>query len=257
MLNTPSSVSVSTDDTLYIADKSNNRIRAISPTGIITTVAGNGLAGYYGDNGQATLAKLNNPTGVFKSSDALYIADFNNYRIRKVLSNGVIITVAGTNIAGFTMSNGPATSVSLGNPQSVFVTQDNSIYIVAAPNNIRRISPDGIMSIIVNQKATAGYYGDGGAATSAFLNNPNGIYVTSDNTIYVADSNNNRIRVVSPTGIISTFAGTGAPGYSTTNNQATSTNLYNPQGVFVTSDNTVYIADTNNHRIRKVYRESI
>jgi len=194
----PQSLSVGVDSTgnLYIADSGNNRIRKVS-NGVITTVAGNGTFGFSGDNGPATNAQLNNPLSVaVDSAGNLYIADQGNGRIRKV-SNGVITTVAGNGTFGFTGDNGPAISAELSDPRGVAVDSAGNLYIADSGNSrIRKVSNGMITTVAGN--GTAGLNGDNGPATNAQLSTPRGIAVDSAGTVYIAEVNNNRLRVLTP-----------------------------------------------------------
>jgi uncharacterized protein (TIGR03437 family) len=248
-LNNPSGVAVDSAGNLYIADQSNNRIRKVS-NGVITTVAGNGTLGYGGDGGPATSAQLTNPYGVaVDAAGNLYIADFGSSRIRKV-SNGVITTVAGNGTQDFSGDNGPATSAQLDAPRGVAVDSAGNLYIVDYSNHrIRKVS-NGIITTVAGN-GTPGFSGDNGPATSAQLYYPSGIAVDSAGSLYIGDSNNNRIRKVS-NGVITTVAGNGAPGFSGDNGPAISSQLNFPCNVAVDSAGNLYIDDDYNYRVRKV-----
>jgi hypothetical protein len=196
---------------------------------------------------------LNRPYGLFvTSNNIIYISDSDNHRIRKISRNGFITTVAGTGESGYNGDNIQATLAKLYLPYSLFVTSDNSVYISDLYNNcIRKVSPNGIITTIAGT-GKQGYDGDNIQATSAQLVYPEGVFVTSDNTVYIADTYNHRIRKVSPSGIITTIAGTGVNGYNGDNILATSATLYCPDSVYVTADNTIIFSDTRNCRIRKV-----
>jgi pimeloyl-ACP methyl ester carboxylesterase len=256
-LNWPYGVAVDAHGNLYIADEQNQVIRKVSSSGIITTVAGNGYStssgagGYSGDNGPAIWAELNVPYGV--AADAfgnIYIADTNNNRIRMVSPNGTITTVAGNGAQGYSGDNAAATSAALNGPRGVAVDGFGNIYI-AGGSRIRMVSPSGIITTVAGS-GTLGYSGDGAAATSAELNYPGGVAVDAQGNIYIADTDNSRVRMVSPNGIITTVAGNGTPGYSGDNGIATSAELNWPYGVAVDASGNIYIADDQNHLIRKV-----
>ncbi|MFZ4797625.1 MAG: T9SS type A sorting domain-containing protein [Bacteroidia bacterium] len=252
----PSGVTVDSSGNIYIADANNNRIRKVTTsTGIISTVVGNGRGAYGGDGSIATLANLYNPTGV--SVDGLgniYIADYGNHTIRKVtISTGIISTVAGNGIGAYGGDGSAATSANLYNPTGVSVDGSGNIYIADNGNNrIRKITAStGIISTIAGNGAQ-GSGGDGSAATLANLNKPFGLTVDGIGNIYIADQNNHRIRkVTASTGIISTVAGNGTGAYGGDGGAATSANLYFPSGVAVDGSGNIYIADGIN-RIRKV-----
>ncbi len=230
---------------LYIADTGNNRIRKVA-NGVITTVAGNGTAGYGGDNGSATSAQLNEPNSIaVDPAGNLYIADANNSRIRKV-ANGVITTVAGNGTAGFSGDNGPATSAQLNAPLGVALDSSGNLYIADERNyRIRKVS-GGVITTVAGS-GTAGFSGDNGPATSAQLTAPGAIALDSAGALYIAD--NLRLRKVSG-GVISTVAGNGTTGFSGDNGPATSAQFSEIPGVAVDSAGNVYIADASNNRIR-------
>jgi uncharacterized protein (TIGR03437 family) len=245
----PSAVAVDSAGNLYIADSFNNRIRQVS-NGVITTVAGNGTQGFSGDNGPATSAQLYAPNGVAVDSVGnLYIADSGNSRIRKV-SNGVITTVAGSGTWGFSGDNGPATSAQLNSPYSIAVDSAGNLYIADTYNHRIRKVANGMIATVAGN-GTQGFSGDSGPATSAQLNAPYGLAVDSAGNLYIADSGNSRVRKVA-NAVIATVAGNGTWGFSGDSGPATSAQLNLPYSVAVDSFGNLYIADTYNHRIRKV-----
>jgi uncharacterized protein (TIGR03437 family) len=195
-LDGPVGIAVDSAGNLYVADTSNSRIRRVS-NGVITTVAGNGKAGYSGDNGPATSAGLNYPTGVaVDSAGNLYIADTSNSRIRKV-SNGVITTVAGSGTPGSSGDGGPATSADLLGPTGIAVDSAGSLYVADyADERIRKVS-NGVITTVAGDEVP-GFSGDNGPATSAQLEGPSGVAVDSAGNVYIADAFNNRIRVLTP-----------------------------------------------------------
>jgi len=257
MFSNPIDVAVGPDGSIYIADYGNNRIRRVSPDGIITTVAGNGDTYYFrgGDGIPATNAAIYFPTGVAVGPDgSIYIADRGNNRIRRVRADGIITTVAGRgNYDGdYGGDGGLGTSAAFSGPRSVAVGPDGIIYIADEGNHrIRRIGPNGIITTVAGNGA-GGYSGDGGPATSASLYGPGGVAVGTDGSIYIADQANLRIRRVGPDGIITTVAGNGVGGYSGDGGSATSASFYTPFGVAVGPDGIIYIADYSNFRIRRV-----
>jgi len=233
----------------------------VSPTGLthaqtISTVAGNGTAGFSGDGGPATSAEMDNPTGVaVDSSGNIYFADPDNQRIRKVTaSTGHMSTVAGNGTYGFSGDGGAATSAELKNPDAVAVDSSGNVYIVDHTNSrIRKVTVSTGVITTVAGNGTTGYSGDGGAATSAELYWPEGVAVDSSGNIYIADSFSNRVRKVTvSTGVITTVAGSGTAGYSGDGSAATSAELNFPTGVAVDSSGNIYIADIDNYVIRKV-----
>jgi uncharacterized protein (TIGR03437 family) len=305
----PPAVAADPSGSLYIADEYNHRIRRVSPIGIITTVAGNGTAAFSGDGGPAADASFNSPHGValdaagdvyvtdsasrrirrfieggtissiagnglfktptdgvpgtasFLSTPAgigldragnLYIADLRNQRIRKLTPTGIITTVAGNGIAGFSGDGGPATAASLrlDVTSGVAVDEGGNLCIADTGNSrIRKVDPAGIITTFAGG---GGSLGDGGPATRAAFNGPFGVAVDATGNLYITDWGNNRIRKVSPGGIISTVVGNGIPGFSGDGGSATTASLNYPRGVAVDSAGNIYIADTSNNRIRKV-----
>ena len=243
----PWGVAVDSAGNVYIAETGSNRIRKVS-NGVITTVAGNGTLGYSGDNGPATSAKLNDPTGVaVDSAGNLYIADKDNSRIREV-SNGVITTVAGNGTYGFSGDNGPATSAKLSNPYGVAVDTSGNLYIADVSNDCIRKVTNGVITTVAGDR-TYGSSGDNGPATSAELSGPLGVAVDAAGNLYIADTGNNRVRKITK-GVITTVAGDGLSGFGGDNGPATSAYLNSPEGVAVDSAGNLYIADTGNSRIR-------
>jgi sugar lactone lactonase YvrE len=254
-LNLPVGAAVDSAGDIFIADALNNVVWKISAaTGTITTIAGNGTAGFSGDGGAATSAELNTPSAVaVDSAGNLYIVDASNQRIRIVSAGtGLITTIAGNGTAGFSGDGGTATSAELNNPNGVTVDSLGNLYIADVGNQrIRIVSAGTGMITTIAGNGTAGFSGDNGAATSAELNNPNGVTVDSAGNLYIADSANQRIRIVS-SGTITTIAGDGTGGFSGDNGAATSAELNNPDSVAVDAAGDIYIADTLNNRIRMV-----
>ncbi len=252
-LNFPVGVAVDAAGNLYIADWNNFRIRKVSPSGVITTVAGNGISGFSGDGGPAASASLANPYGVaVDGAGNLYLPDGNNHRIRKVSPGGVITTVAGNGIRGFSGDGGPATSASLAQPHGVAVDGAGSLYIADQGNNrIRKVSLDGVITTVAGNGIPR-FTGDGGSATSASLAFPYGVALDAAGNLYIADTANHRIRQLSPSGIITTVAGNGSFSFSGDGGPATGAALHFPGGLAVDVAGNLYIADTNNERIRKV-----
>ncbi|KAG2389232.1 hypothetical protein C9374_014632 [Naegleria lovaniensis] len=251
--NSPKGVAMNSAGEVFIADFSNHRVRKISTSGVISTIAGTGTGGFSGDNGPATSAQLNFPTSVaVNSAGEVFITDSNNNRVRKVSTGGIISTIAGTGAIGFSGDNGPATSSKLFYPYSVAVNSAGEVFIADFSNHrVRKVSTGGIISTIAGT-GTPGFSGDNIPATSAKIYNPTSVAVNSVGELFITDSNNNRIRKVSTSGIISTIAGTGISGFSGDNGPATSAQIFNPHSVAVNSIGEVFFADFNNRRIRKI-----
>lgn len=251
-LSHPTDIAVDVGGNIFIADSDNNRIRKVTASGIISTFAGNGARSFTGDGGPATSAALNGPRGV--AVDALgnvLIADSGNHRIRKVTPDGIIRTVAGNGSAGFSGDGGPATSAGLLFPFHIALDAANNLYIADSPDQrVRKVTPAGIISTVAGT-GTAGFSGDGGAATSAMLNEPFAVAVDSAGDLFILDQLNSRIRKVTPGGIISTVAGTGAFGFSGDGGPATSAGLDSPEGIAVDGVGNLLIVEFKN-RIRRV-----
>ena len=257
ILNEPFGVALDGDGNVYIADISNARIRKVeAATGTISTIAGTGERGSGGDGGPATDAQLDGPHGVaFDAADNLYIADAWSKRIRKVdAATGIISTIAGTGERDYGGDGGPATQAHLNHPRGVAVDGDGNIYIADDDNHrIRKVDAGtGIISTIAGT-GDQDYGGDGGPATQAHLSHPQGVAVDGDGNVYIADTDNNRVRKVdAATGTISTIAGTGEEGGGGDGGPATQAQFSEPHGVALDGDGHLYIADSSNHRIRRV-----
>ncbi len=250
-------MAVDASGNLFIADSDNSRIRKVGTNGIITTVAGNGIAGFFGDGGLATNAELSYPFGVaVDASGNLFIADFNNSRIRKVSTNGIITTVAGNGGGGYTGDRGLATNATLNYPNGVAVDTIGNVFIADTSNNvIRVVGTNGIINTVAGNGYGAGagfggYSGDGGPATNAELNNPYGVAADANRNLFIADSNNGRVRKVGTNGIITTVAGGGTNGLGD-GGAATNAEL-SATGVVLDAIGNLFIANGGNDRIRKV-----
>ena len=265
-LNDPSGVAVDATGNLLIADFENNVIRKVGTNGIITTVAGNGTAGYSGDGGAATNAELDNPWDVaVDATGNLFIADVGNDVIREVGTNGITTTVAGNGAAGYSGDGGTATNAELFYPERVAVDVTGNLLIADFENNvIRKVGTNGIITTVAGNgygagTGAGGYSGDGGAATNAELYLPYGVAVDATGNLFIADSRNDVIRKVDTNGIITTVAGNGygagtdSGGYFGDGGAATNAELYLPYGVAVGATGNLFIADTYNQRIRKVF----
>jgi len=251
--NFPDSLAVDLQGTIYVSDKVNARVRRITAAGIVTTTAGTGTAGFSGDNGAATSAQLHYPEGIALDAEgSLYVADSLNHRVRKIATNGIISTVAGTGTAGFAGDGGVATSAQLGEPDGLAVDATGRLYIVDTTNRrVRRVSENGTISTVAGT-GSSGSFGGGAAATSASLRFPVGVAVGPSGPIYVADFSNHRIVSVTATGVLSIVAGTGEPGFTGDGADATQAQLSSPAGVAVDSLGDLYIADRWNSRVRKI-----
>ncbi len=260
----PSGVAVDAAGNLYIVDRENSRIRKVSaPGGIISTVAGNGVLGFSGDGGPAISASLGYPTGLaLDMAGNLYISDDFGSRVRKVNTAGIITTVAGNGLGGFSGDGGPATSASLASPDGVAVDAAGNLYIADTFNSrVRKVNTAGIISTVAGSGSGSGCWptptptcplGDGGPATRAALRGPEGLAMDAAGNLYVGEIGNSRVRKVTPCGSISTAAGNGVFGFSGDGGLATSAALTWPFGVAVDVAGNLYIADLDSRRIRKV-----
>jgi sugar lactone lactonase YvrE len=241
---------------LYIGEWGNYRVRKLAPNGIITTVAGNGSSVTSGDNGLATNAGLY-PTGIgVDPIGNLYIADGNNNVVRKVGTNGIITTVAGNGTPGYSGDGFGATSAQLNTPAGVAADAAGNIYIADAHNNVvRKVAANGTITTVAGT-GSAGYLGDNGPATKAQLNEPESVRLDAAGNLYIADSENSRIRKVALDGTITTVAGSWQ-GYYGDGGPATSADLYYPADAVVDATGNMYIADYANNVIRKVAANGI
>jgi YD repeat-containing protein len=207
-LSIPFGVAVDGRGNLFIADTGHNRVRTVSPDGASITVAGDGTAGFGGDGGPATSARLNFPTDVAVGGPSvLFIVDEDNNRIRRVSPDGIITTVAGSGVEGFGGDGSPAISARLDEPHSVVADAAGNLYIADTDNHrIRKVSPDGTITTVAGT-SIPGFSGDGGLANSAQLNLPAGVAVDEQGNLFIADLGNHRIRKVGSDGIITTVAG--------------------------------------------------
>ena len=298
-LTTPDGIAMSPSGVLYIADHDDQRVRAVDTTGIITTVAGTGAAGFAGDGGAAVQAKLAQPQAVLAAPDgSVYVADAGNERIRRIRPDGTIVTITGDTLE-YPRDGEKATSAFLSGPEVARVGTDGLLYIADSDNNrVRRVDGQGVITTVAGT-GELGDAGDGGPATEALLDFPSGVAMDSKGNLFIADQGNDRVRKVSPDGIITTVAGTGSPndtglddpadvavdrqdnlyvaeyggdrvvrvdgagvltlvagtgstGFSGDGGPATKADLNGPGGVAVAADGTVYIADLDNARVRRV-----
>ena len=252
-MNLPHGVAVAVDGSVYVSDSANNVVRKAAVNGTISTIAGNGSAGFGGDAGNGPVAQLNAPEGVAVDKlGNVYIADSANNRVRKVASTGTITTFAGTGTAGSTGDGGAAASAQLNAPFGLALDAAGNLYVTEfGGNRVRKVSVSGTISTVAGN-GVAGYAGDGSQAANAELSGPKAVAADAAGNIYIADTNNNAVRLVTAAGAISTAAGNGAGGYAGDLGLATAAQLANPTGVAVDAAGNLYIADGST-RVRKVY----
>jgi len=241
----PYQVVIDSSGNFYIADTFNNRIRKMTPAGVVTTFAGSGVAG--AANGTGTAASFNKPTGVGVDANGnLYVADLDNHLIRKVTSTGVVTTVAGTGSAG--AANGTGTAASFNKPYQIAVDASGTVYVADTYNmRIRKVTSAGVVTTLAGSGAIGAADGTGTAAT---FNYPRGISIDASGNLFIADTNNHKIRRVSSAGVVTTLAGSGMAG--ATNGTGSAATFSTPAATAVDGDDNVYVADTSNSLIRKV-----
>ena len=263
-LNHPRGIKFDSAGNLFIADENNNRIRRVdAATKFITTVAGSSSTpGFSGDGGSATAALLSHPRGVaIDAANNLIIADSDNDRVRKVVTGGdglvngagteTISTIAGSGVTSFCGDGGLATSACVNSPDDLAYDTAGNLYIAAALDHRIRVV-DHITNNIATYAGSLTFCGDGGLATAACLNNPQGVERRGPtDPLYIADTVNHRIRVVTGT-TITTLAGDGTPGFAGDGGAAGSARLFSPRGLSINGAGDLYIADTSNNRIRRI-----
>ncbi|MGP8259944.1 MAG: Ig-like domain repeat protein [Acidobacteriaceae bacterium] len=257
----PAAVAFDAAGNLYIAETGNHVVRKVTPGGAIATVAGDGVQGFGGDNGVATAAELDSPAGVaVDAAGNLYIADSHNQRVREVAAaTGAIATIAGTGVSGFSGDGGAATAARLDLPTALALDAAGDVYVADTENHrVRRIAAGTGAITTVAGNGVEGYAGDGGAATAASIDSPNGVALDAAGNLYIADTHNGRVREVSAaTGVIRTIAGTGAvagnvQAFGGDNGAATAAGLALPRGLTMDAAGNLYFADSANHRIRRI-----
>jgi sugar lactone lactonase YvrE len=255
-LSFPQGVALDSQGNVFIADSGNNRIRKIqAATGIITTIAG-GDEGFAGDNGPAAISRLSSPKGIaVDAAGNLLIADSQNNRIRRIdAATGVITTVAGNGQQALSGDNGPATAASLAFPTAVAIDSAGNLFIADNANSVIRkvAATTGIITTVVGD-GRFNFAGDGGQALAADLNQPYGLALAADGTIFIADQFNRRIRKVdAQSTTITTIAGNGQPGISGDGGPALNASFDRPLAVAIDNAGNVFIADAPNNRVRAV-----
>jgi uncharacterized protein (TIGR03437 family) len=252
-LRTPIAVALDAQGNLYIADDADNRIRKVSPAGIISTYAGTGIPGYSGDRGPAINAEINFPTGIAMDAKGnLYVADQGNFVIRRIASDGTIDTVAGNGNPTYAGDNGPAISAQI-DPVAVAVDSQDNLYIADGVNyRIRKVDTNGIITTIAGT-GKEGDMGDGGPATSAWIDFVTDLAVDNTGNVYIADYYNEEVREINTMGVISDFAGGPLADAIQDGIPATMAGMI-PTGLAFDGGNYLYISDTNvyNTEVRRV-----
>lgn len=240
---TVTGIAVDAAGNIYVADSGNHRIRMISTGGVVSTLAGSGANGYADGTGAG--AQFSYPQGVtVNNAGTVYVADTGNHRIRMITPAGVVTTLAGSETQGFANGTGP--SAQFNSPTGVTVDSSNIVY-VADRTQIRMVTAGGVVTTLAGSSFLG--FADGSGASVRFRD-PYGIVVDASGNVYVADSSNHRIRMVTPSGTVSTLAGTGTAGFADGANASAQFN--NATGVGVDLSGAVYVADTFNNRIRKI-----
>ena len=256
-LDQPMGVAVDAAGNVLVADLS-NRIRKITPDGVITTVAGSGIAGFAGDGGPATDAQLNHPTGVIvDATGGILVADQHNNRIRRVDASGTITTVAGTGFAGHRVGDGgPALQAELNLPTTLALDAQGDILIAEMGERlVRRIDPEGTITTIAGDGAS-GYDGDNKPATEASLTKPTGLAVTPTGDVLIADQGDQRVRRVDPSGVIHTIAGTGLELSTGDGGPASAASLSYPTSLLVDRSRRVLVTEGGSStKVRSIERD--
>ena len=229
------------------------KVWKVSAAGILTTLAGNGIASFSGDGSAATAAQFNGPVGVAAgASGVVYISDTQNQRVRAAAPGGNLTTVAGTGVAGFNGEIVSPRAAQLNRPQGVAADALGNWYVADTANNrVRKVQPGGNLFTIAGN-GNASYFGDGGPALEASVNQPEGVAVDAAGNVYIADTLDHAVRKVTPDGVINTLAGTGNPGYSGDGGPANRARLSAPRAVTVDTAGNVYVADTGNNQVRRI-----
>lgn len=240
-----------------VADESNQRVRRITPAGLINTFAGNGTQGFAGDGGPATAAALNGVTGICSDPGGnIYLNDTLNHRIRRVDPAGIITTFAGNGSAATSGDGGPATSAGIWLPIRCAVDANGVMFVAEqGGHRVRRIA-NGTITTLAGTGAR-GFSGDGGPATAAQLDNPTAVAVDFRGNVLISDQGNHSLRQVAPDGRITSLAGTRTPGFSGDGGPAVNAQLNFPGGLATDQSGNIYIADGPNHRVRRIDRNGL
>lgn len=246
----PDNIAIDKDGNIYVADSDNFRIRRITSDGIITTIAGSGIKGY--KDGDWKTAMFAYPTGIAVDGDGnVFVADRGSHAIRKIMAGGNVVTIAGNGYPAY--ADGSGIETHFREPVSLAVDHTGNVYVADSGNNsIRKITPDGTVSTLAGDVRPG--YKDGEGREARFFW-PTGVAMDSFGNIYVCDSQNNRIRRVTPEGFVSTVAGMGIPGFA--DGSGYNAQFSFPTGIEVDKAGNIYVADSGNNRIRKISQGGI
>ncbi len=259
-LSFPRGVAMDAAGNMYIADTNNARVRKVDLTGNISTIAGDGTQNFSGDGGPSTLSEVFDPWSIaVDGAGNVFFVDRSNQRVREIAANGNINTVAGNGAQAYAGDGGPATSASLYVPIGVALDLAGNIYIAESQScTIRKVNLQGIIQTVAGvYNGTFGFSGDGGPATQAQLNDPEGLTVDPAGNIFIADEDNQRVREVTTDGKINTVAGNGTKNFAGDGGPSTNSAVFLPEGVAAGPGGTIYFVDSGNHRIRVLTPVSI
>lgn len=250
----PNGLAIDNSGLLYVTDFGNKRVRTINSAGFINTISGYGVAAWSGDGGSALIAGQQPTDLVISAMGEIIFTDFQNYRLRKINSAGIISTFAGNGISGVSGDGVPATSAQL---HGLFLAaHENGDIYLSDSYRIRKVDTNGIISNFAGT-GTVGYSGDGGPAISAQFNSATGMVFDDTGNLYIADVSNHCVRKINKAGIISTIAGTGIAGYTGDGGAALLATFYQPKSLAIDGLNNLYIADYRNYCIRKINTSGI
>ena len=237
----PTDIIMGVDGFLYVADSWNNRIRKVSLAGVVTTFAG-GSSGFV--DGMGNAAKFNKPSGLTTDADGnIYVADLENQSIRKITTAGVVSTLAG-GTEGY--NNGTGSSAQFKDPRAIVLSNNNELMVTDQfGRTVRKVTLAGVVTVFAGNGVSGS---SDGVGTSSSFGVPNGITIDNDGNLLVSDRSEHNIRKITPNAEVTTIAGTRSSGSN--DGVASQATFYNPAGMLVTADGTIYIADYDNHRIR-------